>query len=83
MNDLNNASAISVGLSTAEVTRLKAEGKVNRTTIRAGKSYGRIILDNLFTFFNMVWVVVATVLIIIGSYSNLTFLATLTSVTTY
>ena len=70
----STANTVPQGLSSADAERLAAEGKVNKTKLRAGKSYGRIILDNLFTFFNMIWVVVTFVLIAVGSYSNLTFL---------
>ena len=74
MENTNTAQALPCGLTSAVAAELTAEGKVNRTSIRAGKSYGRIILDNLFTFFNMIWAVVTLVLIAVGSYSNLTFL---------
>lgn len=63
------------GLSSSEAAALAAEGKSNNANIKAGKSYLRIAFDNIFTFFNMIWVVVSAVLIIVGSYSNLTFLA--------
>ncbi len=62
------------GLTAAEVEAQRAEGNVNRTKEKAGKSYARIIFDNLFTFFNFVWALVAVVLIAVGSYENLTFL---------
>ncbi|MBR5241537.1 MAG: HAD-IC family P-type ATPase [Clostridia bacterium] len=63
------------GLSSAEAERLKAEGLSNVTNEKNGKSYGEIITSNLFTFFNMVWAIVAIILVIFKSYSNLTFLA--------
>ena len=62
------------GLTAAEVEAQRAEGNINRTKEKAGKSYARIIFDNLFTFFNFVWALVAVVLIAVGSYENLTFL---------
>ena len=63
------------GLSSEEAERLKAEGFRNVTNEKSGKSYGEIIASNLFTFFNMVWAIVAIILVIFKSYSNLTFLA--------
>ena len=48
---------------------------MNISKVRGGKSYLRIVLDNLFTFFNLVWAIVAVILISVGSYENLTFLA--------
>jgi cation-transporting ATPase E len=62
------------GLSTAEVEEQRALGNVNVVTEKVGKSYFEIIKDNLFTFFNFVWLVVAIMLIAIGSPGNLTFL---------
>ena len=62
------------GLSDEEVCEQKALGNVNVVTEKIGKSYGRIISENLFTFFNFVWAIVAAVLISIGSFTNLTFL---------
>ena len=63
------------GLTSSEVEALRAEGKVNVSDTKSGKSYGAIIGENLCTFFNMVWAIVSVVLIAIGSFSNLTFLA--------
>lgn len=67
--------ALPKGLSSAQAAEITAEGKSNKADIKAGKSYLRIAFDNIFTFFNMIWVVVSAVLIAVGSYSNLTFLA--------
>ena len=63
-----------LGLSEAEVAELTEKGLSNKSDTKVGKSYLKIICDNLFTFFNMIWAVVAAVLIAVGSYSNLTFL---------
>ncbi|MBQ8289645.1 MAG: HAD-IC family P-type ATPase [Clostridia bacterium] len=67
--------ALPTGLTTAEVERLTSEGRVNVSDIKSGKSYGRIVIDNLLTFFNLVWTVVAVILISFGSFDNLGFLA--------
>lgn len=63
-----------VGLSSAEVEKERLAGNVNISKEKPGKSYGRIIFDNLFTFFNLVWALVAAVLVAVGSYANLLFL---------
>lgn len=63
-----------VGLTAAEARAEAERGNANVAVEKVGKSYARIIFDNLFTFFNMVWALVAVVLIAIGSYENLTFL---------
>ncbi len=63
------------GLTDGQVAAEVAAGHVNVSKEKAGKSYGRIIADNLFTFFNFVWALVTVVLVSIGSFSNLTYLA--------
>lgn len=63
-----------IGLTSAEASALALLGKSNKVTAKVGKSYGRIIVDNVFTFFNMIWLVVTVVLVAIGSFANLTFL---------
>ena len=63
------------GLSTAEAARLAAEGKSNKIKEKSGKSYARIIGDNLLTFFNLLYAIISVVLVAIGSIKNLTFLA--------
>ena len=63
-----------LGLTDEQVAAEVAAGRVNVIKEKAGKSYGRIIADNLLTFFNMVWAIVSVVLIAIGSFTNLTFL---------
>lgn len=63
------------GLSAQEVAALTAEGKVNVSNERVGKSYFKIICDNLFTYFNLIWLVMTVLLVSLESYKNLTFLA--------
>ena len=72
--DLRETEGIPSGLSSEEVAALKAAGKVNIANEKVGKSYGKIIRDNLFTFFNLVWAIVTVLLIVCESYSNLTYL---------
>ena len=62
------------GLSTSEVERLRAEGKINISKEKVGKSYIKIITSNLFTIFNLIWALLAVVVILCESYKNLTFL---------
>ena len=61
------------GLTAAEVEARRAEGKVNLTKKKHGKSYLKIVTDNLLTFFNLVWAIVAAIMIAFGSFGNLTF----------
>ena len=64
-----------LGLTSEEVAERVARGEVNKTREKSGKSYFRIVTDNLFTFFNMIWALIAVLMIAFQSYSNLTFLA--------
>lgn len=63
------------GLSSDEAAKRAAAGQKNVSDEKAGKSYLRIVTDNLFTFFNLVWAIIAVLMILCKSYSNLTFLA--------
>ncbi|MBQ8380718.1 MAG: HAD-IC family P-type ATPase [Clostridia bacterium] len=74
MNETEIIEEKLIGLTSAEASALALEGKVNKVTAKIGKSYVRIIFDNVFTFFNMIWLVVTAVLVAIGSFANLTFL---------
>ncbi len=62
------------GLTSAEAEALRAEGKVNISKEKVGKSYLKIITSNLFTIFNLIWAILAVVVILCESYKNLTFL---------
>ena len=77
MNETSLKENINIpeGLSSADVARLAKEGKVNKVKEKAGKSYARIFADNLLTFFNLMYAVISVILVAIGSFSNLTFLA--------
>ena len=72
---LTNSGEPLTGLSADEVKEQISLGNINRVKEKAGKSYLRIITDNLFTFFNFIWALVAVVLISFDSFSNLMFLA--------
>ena len=61
-------------LSTEEAERLKAEGKANISPSSTSKSVKQIWLSNLFTFYNMLNVVLAALVITTGSYRNMFFL---------
>ena len=73
--DIRATEGIPEGLSSEEVAKRVAEGKVNISDEKVGKSYGRIVMDNLCTFFNLIWLIVTITLLLCQSYTNLTFLA--------
>ncbi len=69
------AEVLPEGLASEEVDLQIALGNVNVAKEKSGKSYFKIIADNLFTPFNLIWAIVAGFLIGFGSYNSLTFLA--------
>lgn len=62
------------GLSTQQAEALRAQGLSNQQSDTGGKSAGEIIRSNALTFFNLIFVVIAVLLCLVGSYRNLTFL---------
>lgn len=66
------------GLTSAEAEALRRAGQANTTREKAGKSYLGIVAGNLFTFFNLIWAILAVVVILCESYTNLTFLIVVT-----
>lgn len=64
----------STGLTAAEVEERTARGLVNRADITTDKTTSQIIKSNLFTYFNLIFLILAVLLCLVGSYRNLTFL---------
>ena len=64
-----------VGLTAEQVTRRKKGGWANGAQESASRTEKEILLHNLLTFFNLVFVVMAVILVIAGSsLKNMTFL---------
>ena len=66
--------AIDKGLTSEQVDERFAQGLVNVDTTKKGKSIAGIIFSNIFTFFNVVYIIIATILIIYGLAGQCTFL---------
>lgn len=62
------------GLTTNEVKEKVKQGKVNRIVNDQFKSDWQIIKENLFTYFNLIFLILALLLIFVGAYKDLTFL---------
>ena len=62
------------GLTSQQVKQRFDEGLDNRPVESPSKSVRDIIADNVFTYFNLLFVVIASLLIFVGSYRDLTFL---------
>lgn len=65
------------GLTTEEVNQRIEQKLVNKTNLTVGKSYLKIIMDNLLSFFNILLFIVAGLMIYGGYYSGLLFLGIL------
>ncbi len=62
------------GLSQSEVLQRIANGEQNLPVDPPSKSIAEIIKSNVFTYFNLVFAIIAALLVIAGSFRNLTFL---------
>ena len=62
------------GLTSAEVEERRRLGLDNREVQAPSKSVKQIILSNLLTYFNLVFLVIAVLLILVQSYRDLSFL---------
>ena len=62
------------GLTKNEVRQRINEGKVNYDTTTPSKSIKQILIDNTFTLFNFINLILGLAIILVGSYKNLLFL---------
>lgn len=62
------------GLSSAEVAEKIAQGRVNKSSQKFSNSTGKIILRNTLTIFNIVNIILAVMVIVVGSYKHLLFI---------
>jgi cation-transporting ATPase E len=63
-----------MGLSTAQANQLLEQGKGNTQIENIGKTNRDIIRENIFTYFNLIFFIMAILLIISGAWNSLTFL---------
>lgn len=62
------------GLTDEEVRQRVEEGLTNRADISTDKTTKEIVVSNVFTYFNLIFLVITILLIMVGSFRNLTFL---------
>lgn len=65
---------IKTGLTQAEVNEQISQGHVNKAVDDQFKTTGQIIRENVFTYFNLIFLVLSILLIMVGAYRDLTFL---------
>lgn len=64
----------SYGLTAAQVSERTEAGWANTPVEPPGKTVGQIVADNVFTYFNMIFVILAVCVILVGSWQNLMFM---------
>ncbi|HRL45546.1 MAG TPA: cation-transporting P-type ATPase, partial [Gemmiger qucibialis] len=62
------------GLTAEQAAQRMAAGLDNHAAASPTRSETEIIRDNIFTFFNLVFIVLALCLALVGSFANMTFL---------
>lgn len=62
------------GLTDEEVRQRVEEGLTNKADISTDKTTKEIVISNVFTYFNLIFLVITILLIMVGSFRNLTFL---------
>ena len=65
---------ITQGLSQEQVRQRTEEGWTNEAVTASSKTVGQIIKSNLFTYYNLIFTILAILIIAAGSLRNLTFL---------
>ncbi len=68
------APDVEKGLTDAQVQERVAQGAVNTAVEAPSKSKKEIIYSNIFTYFNLIFFIIAVLLILVGSFRDLTFL---------
>lgn len=62
------------GLSSSEVKLRINQGKVNYDTTTPSKTIKQILIENTFTLFNFINIILGVAIILVGAYKNLLFL---------
>ena len=64
------------GLTSAQVEERVQQGLTNKLENRISKTVGQIFRDNLMTFFNLINLILAILVLTVGSYKNGAFIGT-------
>ena len=97
MNSINNKESTSeeqkrhdergkssiYGLTYSQVEEHIARGELNVSVESPSKTEKEIIISNICTYFNLIFAVISVLLIIVGSYRDLTFLPIILTVVTF
>ncbi|MBO5999506.1 MAG: cation-translocating P-type ATPase [Lachnospiraceae bacterium] len=73
-SNFKEISAKPAGLSSKEARALLENGKGNIQPDRSARTVGDIVKENIFTYFNLIFAILAVLVIAAGSFNSLTFL---------
>ena len=62
------------GLSSEEVKQREEQGQVNKAVESSTSTVEEIVKENVFTYFNLIFTVLAVLLVMVGSFKDLTFM---------
>ncbi|WP_308556643.1 cation-translocating P-type ATPase [uncultured Lactobacillus sp.] len=65
---------LETGLTSSQVEERIQAGEVNKAVDDQFKTNKQIIRENLFTYFNLIFLVLSILLVVVGAYKDLTFL---------
>ena len=68
------AAPPAVGLTSEQAAERTAQGFSNKADISTGKTVKEIVFSNLFTYFNLIFLIITVLLCVVGSFKNLSFL---------
>ena len=66
------------GLTNREVEEKNVLGKVNKINFKTSENISTIIKKNIFTYFNVIFMILAILVVFAGAFRNLTFLIVVT-----
>ena len=62
------------GLSEAEVREREEKGYINTPVSSPTKTVGQIVRSNIFTYFNLIFILLAAALAAVGAFTDMTFM---------
>ncbi len=74
VNDIRSSVTVKTGLTPLQVSERMRKGLNNKSVKSPTKSIKEIIYSNVFTYFNLIFFVLALALLLVGSFNNLTFM---------
>lgn len=74
MDEIREVDNKIIGLKDSEVQQRIASGLTNKLNMGTDKTTMEIVLSNVCTYFNLIFLIIFIVLIMVGSFRNLTFL---------